>query len=76
MEEQAGEIVRRVRVFPTRENDAAVVQHGRIPIMVLIIEEAAFIFAVRVRDVEVGDIPLACAGHGLFAGRGGEDDLA
>ena len=44
--------------------------------MVLIIAEAAFVFAIRVRDVEVGDIPLACAGHGLFAGCGGEDDLA
>ena len=68
--------MRRVRVFPTRENDAAIVEHGRIPVMVLIIAEAAFVFAVRVRDVEVGDIPLACAGNGLFAGRGGEDDLA
>ncbi len=75
-EEQAGEVVRRVGVFPSRVHHRAVVEHRRVPVVVLIETKPSLVLAVVVDEVKVADIPLARAGHGLFARGGHEHDLA
>ena len=69
--------MRQIGVFPTLVEDAAVVQHTRRPVMLLVEGELADVLSVGVANVRIGDMRVAVdAGHADHASRRGEDDAA
>jgi hypothetical protein len=77
VEQQPREIVRRIRVLPAGVQHAAVVQHRRAPVVVLVETQLARVAAVGVRQEQVGDhVAAADAGHAGEAPCRTEDDPA
>ena len=75
-EQHAAEIVRQIGVFPTGVEHAAVVEHDRVPIVVLVERHAVLVAAVGVEDVQVAHVGLARAGHRLLGGVQRAEDAA
>ena len=74
-EQQPREVVRRVGVFPAGIQDAAVVEHRRAPVVVLVEGELADVLAVGVHDEQVRHLVAAAhAGHAVETAGRAEDD--
>ncbi len=77
VEQDAGEVVRRVRVLPAGVEDAAVVEHGRAPVVVLVEAQLAQAVVLLVEQEQVGyGVGAADAGNALEDPRRVEDDPA
>jgi len=75
LEQQPREVMRQVGVFPAAVQQAAVVQHGGAPVVVLIETQLADAAAVRIHQAQVGDrVAAAHAGHAGKAARRGKYD--
>ena len=77
VEQQPGEVVGRVGIFPARVKHAAVVQQRRIPIVVLVETDLPRVAAVGLHEAQVGHrVAAAHAGHALEATGRVEEDPA
>ena len=77
VEQQPGEIVRRIGILPSGVEHAAVVEHGRAPVVVLVEAELTNSRAVGVHAAEIGDrVPSTHAGHAVKAPRRAEHDAS
>ena len=60
VKEQAREIVRCIRILPSRKQDPTVVEHRRAPVVVLIEAEHADVRAVGMHDAQIGHGIASC----------------